>query len=175
MKKHLSNLSWQQLLLKNNLHAEGIWLIENAWQNHNYSSSEEKYILKKYGKYLSEEVHNLRLERLIWNKTWGSARRQLKRVDKDIRNFSNAKILLSRRKGNVDNAIKKINAQGQIIEHLNREEYIRLCTPAKSNIGMIKSYFEKNSEWNLNKFMLENQKYYDQYQALEPEVYLESK
>ena len=76
---------------------------------------------------------------------------------------------------NVTNAIKKINAQGQIVEHLNREEYIRLCTPAKSNIGMIKSYFEKNSEWNLNKFMLENQKYYDQYQALEPEVYLESK
>ena len=76
---------------------------------------------------------------------------------------------------NVTNAIKKINTQGQIVEHLNREEYIRLCTPAKSNIGMIKSYFEKNSEWNLNKFMLENQKYYDQYQALEPEVYLESK
>ena len=76
---------------------------------------------------------------------------------------------------NVTNAIKKINAQGQIVEHLNREEYIRLCTPAKSNIGMIKSYFEKNSEWNLNKFMLENQKYYDQYQALEPEVFLESK
>ena len=76
---------------------------------------------------------------------------------------------------NVTNAIKKINSQGQIVEHLNREEYIRLCTPAKSNIGMIKSYFEKYAEWNLNKFMLENEKYYDKYQALEPEVYLESK
>ncbi len=76
---------------------------------------------------------------------------------------------------NVTNAIKKINSQGQIVEHLNREEYIRLCTPAKSNIGMIKSYFEKYTEWNLNKFMLENEEYYDKYQALEPEVYLESK
>jgi len=105
----IGKIKFSELLLKNNLNTEGIWLIENAWQNHNYSSSEEKYILKKYGKYLSEEIHNLRLERLIWNKTWGSARRQLKRVNKDIRNFSNAKILLSRRKGNVDNAIKKIN------------------------------------------------------------------
>ena len=76
---------------------------------------------------------------------------------------------------NVTNAIKKINNEGQIVEHLDREEYIRLCTPAKSNIGMIKSYFEKYAEWNLNKFMLENEKYYDKYQALEPEVYLESK
>ena len=40
---------------------------------------------------------------------------------------------------------------------------------------MIKSYFEKYAEWNLNKFMLENEAYYDKYQALEPEVYLESK
>jgi len=76
---------------------------------------------------------------------------------------------------NVTNAIKKINSQGQIVEHLNREEYIRLCTPAKSTIGMFKSYFKKYAEWNLNKFMLENEEYYDKYQALEPEVYLESK
>ena len=76
---------------------------------------------------------------------------------------------------NVTNAIKKINAQGQIVDHLDREEYTRLCTPAKSNIGMIKSYFKKYPEWNLNKFMLENEEYYDKYQALEPEVYLESK
>ena len=76
---------------------------------------------------------------------------------------------------NVTNAIKKINSQGQIVEHLDREEYIRLCTPAKSTIGMFKSYFKKYAEWNLNKFMLENEEYYDKYQALEPEVYLESK
>ena len=33
---------------------------------------------------------------------------------------------------NVTNAIKKINADGQIVEHLNREEYIRLSTPSKA-------------------------------------------
>ena len=42
-------------------------------------------------------------------------------------------------------------------------------------INNLKSYFKKYPEWNLNKFMLENEEYYDKYQALEPEVYLESK
>ena len=37
-----------------------------------------------------------------------SARRQLKRVNNDIKLFSTAKINLSRRRGNVDNAIKKV-------------------------------------------------------------------
>ena len=76
---------------------------------------------------------------------------------------------------NVPNAIKKINMDGQIIEHLDREEYIRLSTPSKATIGMIKVYFNKYSSWSFNKFMALNSSYYDQYQAVNPEVYLESK
>ena len=75
----------------------------------------------------------------------------------------------------VTNAIKKINADGQIVEHLNREEYIRLSTPSKATVGMIKSYFNNYSSWSFNKFIALHSSYYDQYQALEPEVYLESK
>ena len=76
---------------------------------------------------------------------------------------------------NVPNAIKKINMDGQIIEHLDREEYIRLSTPSKATIGMIKAYFNKYGSWSFNKFIALNSSYYDQYQAVEPEVYLESK
>ena len=76
---------------------------------------------------------------------------------------------------NVTNAIKKINTDGQIVEHLDRDEYIRLSTPSKATIGMIKSYFDKYAVWSFNKFMALNSSYYDQYKALEPEVYLESK
>lgn len=76
---------------------------------------------------------------------------------------------------NVTNAIKKINADGQIVEHLNREEYIRLSTPSKATVGMVKSYFNKYPSWSFNKFMSLHNSYYDQYQAVEPEVYLESK
>ncbi len=76
---------------------------------------------------------------------------------------------------NVTNAIKKINTDGQIIEHLDREEYIRLSTPSKGTIGMVKSYFNKYGSWSFNKFMALHSSYYDQYQTLEPAVYLESK
>lgn len=76
---------------------------------------------------------------------------------------------------NVTNAIKKINTDGQIVEHLDREEYIRLSTPSKATVGMVKSYFNKYPLWSFNKFMALHNAYYDQYKALEPEVYLESK
>ena len=76
---------------------------------------------------------------------------------------------------NVTNAIKKINIERQIIKHLDREEYIRLTTPLKATIGMIKVYFKKYASWSFNKFITLNSSYYDQYQAVEPEVYLESK
>jgi len=76
---------------------------------------------------------------------------------------------------NVTNAIKKISTDGQIVEHLDREEYIRLSTPSKATIGMIKSYFNRYAVWSFNKFLALNSSYYDQYKALEPEVYLDSK
>jgi hypothetical protein len=76
---------------------------------------------------------------------------------------------------NITNAIKKINTNGQIVEHLNREEYIMLSTPSKATIGMVKSYFSKYSSWSFNKFMVLHSSYYDEYHALKPSVYLESK
>ena len=48
---------------------------------------------------------------------------------------------------NITNAIKKINTDGQIVEHLDREEYIRLSTQSKATIGMVKSYFNKYASW----------------------------
>ena len=75
----------------------------------------------------------------------------------------------------VTNAIKKINASGQIIEHLNREEYTRLSTPCKSTVGLVKEYFGNYSEWDLNKFITINSNFYSDYETVEPEVYLESK
>lgn len=76
---------------------------------------------------------------------------------------------------NVTNAIKKINASGQIIEHLNREEYTRLSTPCKATVGLVKDYFANHSDWDLNRFITKNSSFYSGYETVEPEVYLESK
>ena len=82
--------------------------MQNAWLSNTFNYSQEKYLLGKYTKFFSKELHATRLNNLIWKKQWGSASRQLKRVNKDIKALSQAKILLARRRGNVDNAIKKI-------------------------------------------------------------------
>jgi hypothetical protein len=75
----------------------------------------------------------------------------------------------------VTNAIKRINSEGQITEHLDREEYVRLSTPIKATVGMVKKYFSENSEWDFYSFISQNSNFFENYQAVEPEVFLESK
>jgi len=75
----------------------------------------------------------------------------------------------------VTNAIKRINSKGQITEHLDREEYVRLSTPIKATVGMVKKYFSENSEWDFYSFISQNSNFFENYQAVEPEVFLESK
>ena len=75
----------------------------------------------------------------------------------------------------VTNAIKRINSEGQITEHLDREEYVRLSTPIKATVGMVKKYFSENSEWDFYNFISQNSNFFNNYQAVEPEVFLESK
>ena len=104
----LGKIKFAELLLKNKFNEEAAWLIKNAWIKNNFSYSEEKYILKNYKKFISKDAHEQRIERLIWSRTWGSARRQLKRVDKNVKLFSIAKIKLARRRGNVDSAISNV-------------------------------------------------------------------
>ena len=102
----IGKIKLAEMLIKKNFNNEGYWLLNEAWKNNTFSYSEEKYILNNFNKKISSISHTYRIEELIWRKAWGSARRQLKRVNNDIRLLSSAKINLSRRKGNVDGAIK---------------------------------------------------------------------
>ena len=73
-------------------------VIKSSMNYHTFPYSDEKYILSKYKKLILEESNNKRMEKLIWNKSWASSRRQLKRVSNNIKLLSTAKINLSRRK-----------------------------------------------------------------------------
>ena len=131
----LGKIKFAELLLKNKFNQEAAWLIKNAWINNNFSYSEEKYILKNYKKFISKDAHEKRIERLIWSRTWGSARRQLKRVDKNVKLFSIAKIKLARRRGNVDQAIKNvpkslISEESLIYERVKWRRRARLEKPS---------------------------------------------
>ena len=131
----IAKIKLSEILIKNNFIEEGNWLLKEAWVNNSFSYSEEKYILKSYKNIITNSENTKRLENLIWKRQWSSANRQLKRVSSDIKQFSIAKIKLSRRRGNVDQAIKNvpkslINEESLIYERVKWRRKARLEKPS---------------------------------------------
>ena len=131
----IAKIKLSEILIKNNFIEEGNWLLKEVWVNNSFSYSEEKYILKSYKNIITNSENTKRLENLIWKKQWSSANRQLKRVSSDIKQFSIAKIKLSRRRGNVDQAIKNvpkslINEESLIYERVKWRRKARLEKPS---------------------------------------------
>ncbi|MBV68353.1 MAG: hypothetical protein CMJ08_00945 [Pelagibacterales bacterium] len=141
-KSGIGKIKLAEMLIKNNFQNEGYWLLNEAWKEHTFSYSEEKYIMSKFKNKISKDSHNHRMEELIWKRSWGSARRQLKRVDNDIKLFSTAKINLSRRRGNVDNAIRKVPKKYLLSESLiyERVKWRRRAKLEKSSFELLLSY-----------------------------------
>ena len=141
-KSGIGKIKLAEMLIKNNFKEEGYWLLNQAWINHTFSYSEEKYILSRYKKVILEDSNSKRIERLIWNKSWGSTRRQLKRVNSDIKLLSSAKINLARRRGNVDNAIKKVPKNLLSEESLvyERIKWRRRARLEKSSLDLLLKY-----------------------------------
>ena len=146
----MSKVKLSELLIKNKFIEEGKWLLKNAWITNTFSYSEEKYILKNFKNLITKKDHTKRIEKLIWNKSWGSVNRQLKRVPNNIKLLSIAKIKLSRRRGNVDNAIKNvpenlINEESIVYERIKWRRRARLEKPS---LDLLLSY---NNNYNYSK------------------------
>ena len=146
----IAKIKLSEILIKNKFIEEGNWLLKESWVKNSFSYSEEKYILKNYKNIITNPDNAKRLEHLIWKRQWGSANRQLKRVSKDIKQFSIAKIKLSRRRGNVDQAIKNvpknlINHESLIYERIKWRRKARL---EKSSLELLLSY---NGEYSYPK------------------------
>ncbi len=143
----IAKIKLSEILIKNNFIEEGNWLLKEVWVNSSFSYSEEKYILKSYKNIITNSENTKRLENLIWKKQWSSANRQLKRVSSDIKQFSIAKIKLSRRRGNVDQAIKNvpknlINEESLIYERIKWRRKARLEKPS---LELLLSYYGEYS------------------------------
>ena len=146
----IAKIKLSEILIKNNFIEEGSWLLKEAWVNDSFSYSEEKYILKNYKNIITSLENTKRLDNLIWKRQWSSANRQLKRVPIDIKQFSIAKIKLSRRRGNVDKAVKNvpknlINQESLIYERVKWRRKARL---EESSLELLLSY---NGEYSYSK------------------------
>lgn len=80
-----------------------------AWRTGSFQSAEVRSFLRRYGRHLGDADHVARLDRLIWERQWGAARAQLRRVPADIRLLGTARIRLGRRSDGVDAAVARVS------------------------------------------------------------------
>ena len=72
-----------------------------------------------------------------------------------IENYKPQKIYLYAKP--LTNALKKIDKRGNVIENLNREEYLEVYTPLICKSKYIENYFKENEYWVLDKFIRMNE------------------
>jgi len=121
-------------------------VIRDIWINRNFAKRPEKAFYKRYRRYLSNEDHVKRLDRLLWEGRNWPVRRMLWKVKPGIRALAEARLMLRHRFGNVDTAINKVpkelrNDPGLIYERLRwrrkkgrYEQSLELLMPPPDNL-----------------------------------------
>jgi soluble lytic murein transglycosylase len=116
-------LKLAEILLGSARRNEGLRLLREAWVEGKFPSRQERNILRRYRKLLTEDDHAARLDRLLWDQQRRAARRMMRRVSNDQRALAYARIALMEFAGGVDGAIKRVpdnlkSAPGLIYERL---------------------------------------------------------
>ena len=106
----MGHARYGEALLKSGHKEAGILSLRAIWVEGNFTKSQEKNFYKRHKKILSKKDHIDRLDRLIWEKRYYPAKRQIWKVDEDQRKLAIARIWLMRKEGNVDKAISEVPA-----------------------------------------------------------------
>lgn len=80
----------------------------DAWNNRNFSSSDEKTFLERYARIIPASLAWTRLDRLLWEGQTGAAERILGFVDADHQTLARARIVLRSGLGGVDGAVARV-------------------------------------------------------------------
>ena len=97
-----------ELYLKAGDAATATSLIREAWIESNFSARDSKAFYKRFRNYLRAEDHDARLDRLLWDRQRGAARRMYSVVDKGHQLLAEARMSLMARAGGVDPAIARV-------------------------------------------------------------------
>ena len=127
-------------------------IAKKTWINRNFTKRQSKDFYKRYKKILSTKDHDKRIDRLTWIGRTYEARRMLPLVSKNKKNLYNAKIILRRRAGNVDQAISKIDEnllsdQGLVYERLRWRRKSRLYKTAYDLINPLPNNIKYEKKW----------------------------
>jgi soluble lytic murein transglycosylase len=83
-------------------------VLRQAWVEGDFGLREERTFLARHRKTLRAEDHIARLDRLLWEGRYHSARRMVRRVDKGHQALAEARLRLRRMEGGVDWAIRQV-------------------------------------------------------------------
>ena len=101
-------IRYAKALLAKGRKAEATAFVRRVWREFDMDRHEERNFRRAFHKLLRSEDHAARLDRLIWDQRVGSARRQMHRVGRDQQYLAQARLMLMRRVGGVDNAIARV-------------------------------------------------------------------
>jgi len=85
-----------------------IQMIRDIWITKNLTYKQQRYFIKKYSRYWTNEDNWKRFDRLMWEGKTVSAKRTLLRIKGDYRKLGDARLALSSRAGNVSSLINKV-------------------------------------------------------------------
>ncbi|MCG8490438.1 MAG: lytic transglycosylase domain-containing protein [Sneathiellales bacterium] len=101
-------LRYGEALIANGEKAKGEEWIRTAWVEGSFSAGLEKKFLKSHKTRLTKDLHEARLNRLLWDRKPVDAIRMLDRVSKNKKRIAIARIRLMRMSKNVDAALRQI-------------------------------------------------------------------
>tara|TARA_B100000073_G_scaffold341277_1_gene342398 strand:- start:4082 stop:6220 length:2139 start_codon:yes stop_codon:yes gene_type:complete len=83
-------------------------LIKEGYINGSFSRREQKVIINKFKNFLTQDDHKKRINQLLWNGKYGTARSLVKYVEKDYQKLFEARIGLISFSGGVDQLIANV-------------------------------------------------------------------
>ena len=86
-------------------------LLRKTWIERDFGRRDERAFRKRFAKLLRREDELARLDRLLWDRKYGSAKRQARRLGKAHAALAEARIALARRAPGVDWAIRRVPAE----------------------------------------------------------------
>ncbi|WP_415237426.1 transglycosylase SLT domain-containing protein [Sneathiella sp.] len=101
-------LRYGEALIADGQTEKGIEWIKTAWIEGSFSEKHEKQFLKDHKSILSTDLHEARLDRLLWDRKPVDAIRMLSLVSKNTKKLAVARIRLMRMAKNVDGALAQI-------------------------------------------------------------------
>ncbi len=99
----------QAMFAKDKIDA-GIFYLRKAWIEHDWSSVQEKEIIRYYGKHLTEEDHWAKADRQLFEIKATNTRRLLSQLSSSYRRMTEARIALLRRDGNAVTLFNRLSA-----------------------------------------------------------------